>query len=131
MKPRKAQFHDLEALLALESEFPKSYQASLDFYAQTDCGAFVIGSPVQGALWFRISGGRLEIVSLAVSKPAQGKGLARKLLNHAHTWARARGISRCFLDVTARNVRARAVYQAARYRVLSKSAGQLRMQVEL
>jgi GNAT superfamily N-acetyltransferase len=57
-----------------------------------------------------------HIEVLAVLGPAQGRGIARALLEAAETWARDRGHSNVTLNVFANNHRARAVYERLGYR---------------
>ncbi len=50
------------------------------------------------------------VSDLAVSAEAEGKGVGRKLLEHAEAWARAQGYRILTLDVFAANAPARAFY---------------------
>ncbi|HEV2660877.1 MAG TPA: GNAT family N-acetyltransferase [Ktedonobacteraceae bacterium] len=51
------------------------------------------------------------VSDVAVSEQAEGKGVARTLIEHAQAWARERGLRILALDVFAFNTHARAFYQ--------------------
>ncbi len=54
----------------------------------------------------------VEVEALYVAPGHRGNGSARRLLKQAYAWARAHGLARVQLYVTATNVRAQAVYAA-------------------
>ncbi len=54
----------------------------------------------------------VEVEALYVAPGHRGKGAARCLLKKAYAWARAHGLARVQLYVTATNVRAQAMYAA-------------------
>lgn len=55
------------------------------------------------------------IADVAVSQQAEGKGVARALMERAEAWARERGFRILALDVFAMNTHARAFYQHLGY----------------
>ncbi len=55
------------------------------------------------------------IADVAVSKQAEGKGVARALMERAEAWARERGFRILALDVFALNTHARSFYQHLGY----------------
>jgi ribosomal protein S18 acetylase RimI-like enzyme len=54
---------------------------------------------------------------IAVTQPAEGRGVGRALMNHAEHWARSRGYSSLTLSVFAGNRRAQALYERAGYTI--------------
>ena len=58
-------------------------------------------------------GAHVEVV--AVKQEAEGRGLARRLLDAAESWARAQGYDHMTLNVFVGNARARAVYESLGY----------------
>jgi ribosomal protein S18 acetylase RimI-like enzyme len=48
---------------------------------------------------------------LAITKDAEGSGVGRRLMAHAETWARQRGVSLLTLNVFDANARARRLYE--------------------
>jgi ribosomal protein S18 acetylase RimI-like enzyme len=52
---------------------------------------------------------------IAVTKPAEGRGVGRALMEHAETWARTRGYSSITLSVFEGNHRAQALYERSGY----------------
>jgi ribosomal protein S18 acetylase RimI-like enzyme len=57
-----------------------------------------------------------HIEVLAVDPAAQGRGVARALMEAAESWARARGFARVSLNVWVQNERARGLYEHLGYR---------------
>ena len=53
---------------------------------------------------------------LAVARSAEGRGVARRLLDACESWARERGFEKLTLNVFDRNTHARAVYEHVGYR---------------
>jgi ribosomal protein S18 acetylase RimI-like enzyme len=52
---------------------------------------------------------------IAVTKAAEGQGVARAMMTHAEQWARARGHQAITLSVFEGNARARALYERVGY----------------
>jgi GNAT superfamily N-acetyltransferase len=79
----------------------------------------VAADPATGA-WLGMTGcffeddpTRANVVSVWVAPEARRRGLARRLLEAASTWARSRGAGRLLLWVTESNAEARALYLGA------------------
>ncbi|GBQ80441.1 ribosomal protein alanine acetyltransferase [Gluconacetobacter johannae DSM 13595] len=73
------------------------------------CGAEAPGGFVMG----RVAADEAEILTLAVRGEARRQGLGRALLAWLRTEAASHGARRLFLEVSAGNVAARALYRAA------------------
>lgn len=58
-------------------------------------------------------GGHIEVV--AVAAEAEGRGIARRLMEAGETWARERGFRFLTLNVFVANERARSVYEGLGY----------------
>ncbi len=74
-------------------------------------GAFAFHDD-SGFVLARVAGGEAEILTLAVSAPARGRGLGRALLQAAIARAKAQGAEAVFLEVGADNPQALALYAA-------------------
>lgn len=132
MRVRRAQFEDLPGIVACEAEFPAGIAWRIEQYIALECACFVVCEPVDGSLWYRENGARLEIVSVAVRSICQGQGYGRALIEHAHAWGRNQGLRKAFLDVHPNNPGARRLYERLGYRVVGRTGtGSLRMQVKL
>ena len=68
-------------------------------------------------------GGELEILSIATAVSAQRRGHARHLLASLLDEARARGVTRAFLEVRADNMAAIALYRSLGFRDAGRRAG--------
>jgi ribosomal protein S18 acetylase RimI-like enzyme len=56
-----------------------------------------------------------HVEDLALDPAAEGRGLARRLMDEAEAWARGRGYGRITLNVWAQNTRAIGLYQRLGY----------------
>ena len=56
-----------------------------------------------------------HVEDLALDPAAEGRGLARRLMDEAEAWARGRGHRRITLNVWAQNARAIGLYQHLGY----------------
>lgn len=77
---------------------------------------------LQGFLIGRAVAGEAELLTLAVDPAARRQGLGRRLLGDFLTRARAAGADRAFLEVSAENPAAIALYESAGF----ATAGQRR-----
>lgn len=64
-----------------------------------------------------------DLLDLAVAPPCQRQGLARLLLDRVVRSARAAGARRLLLEVREGNLRALAVYRAARFEAIARRTG--------
>ncbi len=71
----------------------------------------------------RLAADEAEILSVAVSPKARGKGLAGELLRHHLSRVAARGATRMFLEVGEDNAPALRLYRNAGFREVGKRAG--------
>lgn len=121
---RFACLSDLPSLAGIEQAFSRGARWTPEEYVRKGCEAVVIGEPVRAALWWKIHrGGRLEVVSVAVSPKHRRKGYARKLLAFALEFAAATRLRRVFLDVNAANEGAIMLYREIGFRVVTRTPG--------
>jgi ribosomal-protein-alanine N-acetyltransferase len=94
--------------------FPDAWDAIAIHALMVDRGVtgFIDGAG-DGFVLIRVASDEAEILTLAVTGAARGRGLGRALLAAALESARAAGAARMFLEVGARNAPARALYAAA------------------
>ncbi|PWS38619.1 ribosomal-protein-alanine acetyltransferase [Falsiroseomonas bella] len=76
-------------------------------------GAFGLHLPGTGFVLARVAAGEAEILTLAVAPAARRQGLGGALLAAAMAQAALRGARDLFLEVSDRNISARALYTAA------------------
>jgi ribosomal-protein-alanine N-acetyltransferase len=76
-------------------------------------GAFGLHRPGIGFVLARVAADEAEILTLAVAPDARRQGHGGALLANAMAGAAARGAQAMFLEVSARNAAARALYAAA------------------
>ncbi|MBI5549555.1 MAG: GNAT family N-acetyltransferase [Deltaproteobacteria bacterium] len=69
-----------------------------------------VGEEIVGVCWLTCDGRRLYLHHMAVAPQHQGRGLARRLLEHALAYARERGLQ-MKLEVHRANARARRLYE--------------------
>jgi len=79
-------------------------------------GVFALIDEAGGMVLARTAADEAEILTLAVAPAARRHGLGRALVNATAAAARAQGATRLFLEVSARNEAARALYQAAGFK---------------
>lgn len=73
-----------------------------------------------GMILIRVAADEAEILTLAVAPEARRTGLGRALLDAACEAARAAGAVRLFLEVSATNQAARALYDAAGFQQIGR-----------
>jgi [ribosomal protein S18]-alanine N-acetyltransferase len=83
-------------------------------------GVFGLLHPESGLVLARLAADRAEILTLAVAPPARRRGIGTALLRGAAAEAAARGGTRLFLEVSARNTAARALYEGAGFRQVGR-----------
>ncbi len=79
-------------------------------------GVFGLIHPDGGVVLARVAADEAEILTLAVTPAAQRRGLGTALLRAGMREAAARGAATVFLEVSASNAPARALYAAAGFR---------------
>lgn len=77
-------------------------------------------------LLMRTLPGEAEVYTVAVCPTRRREGLARKLMTHGLTEARARGAEAVFLEVDEGNDGARALYQGLGFSVIGRRKGYYR-----
>jgi ribosomal-protein-alanine N-acetyltransferase len=118
-----ARREDAAALAALEADGSRLWSEG-DFARAVDSRASVLlvlraggrgappGSGVVGYCAFRVVADEMELLGLAVSPSARGRGHGRWLLGRALALARGRGARTAFLEVRPSNAAARGLYAA-------------------
>ena len=81
------------------------------------------GPRLAGFIVSRLVAGEAEILSVAVSKPRRGKGLARRLLDLHLRRLAGRGTRTVFLEVDEHNTPACRLYQRAGFRKVGRREG--------
>ena len=104
------------------ASFPPAEQWRAEAFATllAQPGVFAVVDPVGGFLLGRIAGEEAEILTLAVSPPARRQGRGRALLTHGIAEAASRGASVMFLEVSADNAAAHALYANAGFREVGR-----------
>ncbi len=115
-----------EALAALHTrcfKTPPPWSAQ-DFAAfKADPLAFVLVEGDAGFLLGRTVAGEAELLTLAVAPEARRLGLGRKLLARFQYQARLRGAEWAFLEVSAENAPAIALYESAGFARVGQRRG--------
>jgi len=121
---RRADAADLDALLALEQNFPgdRMSRRSIRTLLGSAGAQFLIAGPRSAALGAvllltRRNSGWARIYSVVVTPQARGQGLGRRLVQAAEREARRRGCVGVSLEVRDDNHAARALYAALGYRL--------------
>jgi ribosomal-protein-alanine N-acetyltransferase len=83
----------------------------------------MIGRALHGFILSRLAAGEAEILSVAVAKARQGRGLARALLNLHLRRLAGLGARAVFLEVDEDNAPARRLYARAGFREVGRRAG--------
>lgn len=127
---RRAQAADLDALLALEENFPgdRMSRRSIRALLGSASAQFWIAGPASAArgallLLTRRNSRWARIYSLVVTPQARGQGLGRRLVQAAEREARRRGCVGVSLEVRDDNAAARALYAALGYRLHARLPG--------
>lgn len=103
-----------EALAALhKAAFPHDPWAATDFAAFIDDPSALLVANARGFVLLRVVLDEAEVLTFAVAPASQGQGIGTALLTEALAMAKARGVSRVFLEVAADNTPARALYARA------------------
>jgi ribosomal-protein-alanine N-acetyltransferase len=85
-------------------------------------GVFGLLDERGGMLLARVAAGEAEILTLAVHPAARRRGIAGALLGEAALVARAAGAVELFLEVSAANAAALALYKAAGFATVGRRA---------
>ncbi len=112
----------LAALHATSFPEPERWDARAIAAQLTLPGTIALITPPAGMILLRALAGEAEILTLAIAPPYRRQGLARALLAVAITAAREHRASRLYLEVAARNLAARALYDAAGFRPAGRRA---------
>lgn len=118
-----------EALAALHARcFTSPRPWSADEFAawQTDPLAFLLVEGDTGFLLGRAIAGEAELLTLAVTPEARGRGLGRRLVARFLYQARLRGAEEAFLEVAEDNAPARALYAVAGFAESGRRRGYYR-----
>jgi len=83
-------------------------------------GVFGLLHPDGGLVLARLAADQAEILTLAVVQSARRRGVGTELLREAAAEAAARGGAWLFLEVSARNAAARALYEGAGFRPVGR-----------
>jgi ribosomal-protein-alanine N-acetyltransferase len=83
-------------------------------------GVFGLLHPDAGLVLARLAADQAEILTLAVAPPARRRGVGTELLRKAAGEAVARGGAWLFLEVSARNAAARALYERTGFRPVGR-----------
>lgn len=129
---RAARAADLDAILALEAQFPgdRMSRRSVRRFLQVPSAQVWVAHPADapaplGALVMltRRGSASARIYSVAVDPAARGRGLAKALVQEAEAAARARGCQRVQLEVREDNAAARGLYAALGYQIRQQLPG--------
>ncbi|MFA6317095.1 MAG: ribosomal protein S18-alanine N-acetyltransferase [Elusimicrobiota bacterium] len=126
MNSRRAKPEDLPDLLAIEACCPSAPQwsaASLAAELGSERSRLLVleaDGRVAGFAVLLMVPPDAELTSIAVRPEVQGRGLGRSLLDAAVEEARSAGCSKLSLEVSAANLRALAVYEAAGFRPVGR-----------
>jgi ribosomal-protein-alanine N-acetyltransferase len=83
----------------------------------------VLGRRLVGFILSRIAAGEAEILSVAVARAQQGRGIARRLLDLHLRRLAGLGVRMVFLEVEADNVPARRLYARGAFREVGRRDG--------
>lgn len=120
---RQAHVSDLDAIEALENDLfegDRLSRRSLQYFLRTPTAVAMV-VPGAGCLdayalvAFRKNSAIARLYSIAVSAPASGRGLGRRLLATCEAVAARRGCARMRLEVRPDNAAATRLYQAMGY----------------
>lgn len=103
---------ELAALHALSFTVPRPWTAS-EFESLLTSPQVALITAAQGFALGRVIADEAELLTIAVHPDARRKGTGRKLLSGLINQTAARGASALFLEVSARNDSAIALYRAA------------------
>ena len=129
---RAATAIDLDAVLALEAQFPgdRMSRRSVRRFLQVPSARIWVAQPADasaplGALVMLTRRGSTSarIYSVAVDPAARGRGLAKALVQQAEASARAGGCQYMQLEVREDNTAARGLYAALGYQVRQQLVG--------
>jgi ribosomal-protein-alanine N-acetyltransferase len=138
MKLRPLRWWDIAAIVPMERElFPADPWAAEAFWAELAVGAgrvYLVAEADDGSIigYAGLScpvlarGGDAEIMTLAVSRRAQGRGTGTALLAALREVAELRGAGRLLLEVRADNDAAQGLYAAAGFEHVGTRAGYYR-----
>lgn len=114
---RPMQEDDLDEVIAIEEAvypFPWTRGIFHDcLLVGYSCWVYQFEEQIAGYVVMSIAAGEAHILTLAVHPEYQGKGLARKILEHVLMISRERGAESIFLEVRPSNQRAIRIYEKA------------------
>ena len=114
---RPMQEDDLDEVIAIEEAvypFPWTRGIFHDcLLVGYSCWVYQFEEQIVGYVVMSIAAGEAHILTLAVHPEFQGKGLARKILEHVLMISRERGAESIFLEVRPSNQRAIRIYEKA------------------
>jgi len=133
---RRLETHDLAAVLAIESAaLPWAAHWTPDSYLSlpgSDMGAWVaeLAGSIAGFVLARYTGVEMELLNLAVAKPARRMGAGRALVRAALAEGHARGATHAFLEVRESNAGALAFYAALGFATMGRRTSYYQAPVE-
>ena len=114
---RPMQEDDLDEVIAIEEAvypFPWTRGIFHDcLLIGYSCWVYQFEEQIVGYVVMSIAAGEAHVLTLAVHPEFQGKGLARKILEHVLMISRERGAESIFLEVRPSNQRAIRIYEKA------------------
>jgi ribosomal-protein-alanine N-acetyltransferase len=96
-------------------------------------GCFLVAEEagaILGYLVARTAGDEAEVLDVAVTPAARGRGIGRALLAEALRRLRARGARRAYLEVRESNAAARRLYQSLGFAAVGRRRGYYRQPTE-
>lgn len=122
---RRATARDLDALVALERDFPGDRISARSFRRflvadSANVWVCVAGNDVlaNAVVLYRRNSASARLYSIVVAPTARGRGIAAALVERAEMAARQRGCERLYLEVRVDNAAALALYQKLGYDVV-------------
>ncbi len=117
---------DRAALHRLCFRTPRPWSEAEFTLFDSDPLAFTLVEGDAGFLTGRAVAGEAELLTLAVSPQARRRGLGRRLVERFVYQARLRGATRAFLEVSAENAAAIALYDSAGFAQAGRRRGYYR-----
>ncbi|WP_084499450.1 GNAT family N-acetyltransferase [Brevibacterium album] len=89
----------------------------------TPAGLHMPAEALLGFVGVSVSGPQADIMTIGTAPWAQGRGIGRRLLEHASAHARERGAEALYLDVAEGNAAALGLYRSAGFEEIGRRAG--------